>query len=184
MEQDLQEQLLDWVRSRYFGKYRGTVADNADETGRGRIKVRVPAVLGELEVWAMPCVPYAGAGVGFYSLPEPGTGVWVEFEAGDPSYPIWTGFFWADAELPDASDADIKIWKTGALTLRLDDSAEELRAESESGGKVTIVDEVRSEKGSVTHTVSSSGVVSEAGRSKVEVTSGSVKVNDDALEVT
>lgn len=184
MNDDLQEQLLDWVRSRYFGKYRGTVRDNADSTSRGRLKVRVPAVLGDLEVWAMPCVPYAGDGVGFYSLPEAGTGVWVEFEAGDPSYPIWTGFFWADDELPDASDANLKIWKTAGFTLRIDDSAEELTAESDSGGKLTIVDEVRSEKGSVTHTVSSSGVVSEAGRSKVEVSSGSVKVNEGALEVT
>lgn len=184
MDEELQEQLLDWVRSRYFGKYRGTVADNADATARGRLKVRVPAVLGDLELWAMPCVPYAGAGVGFYSLPEPGTGVWVEFEAGDPSYPIWTGFFWADDELPEESDAAVKIWKTEAFSVRIDDNAEELRAESDSGGKLTIVDEVRSEKGSVAHTVSSSGVVSEAGRSKVEVSSGSVKVNDGALEVT
>lgn len=184
MDAELQEQLLDWVRSRYFGKYRGTVTDNADATSRGRLKVRVPAVLGDLELWAMPCVPYAGEGVGFYCLPEPGTGVWVEFEAGDPSYPIWTGFFWADDELPDASDAAIKIWKTEAFTLRIDDGAEELKAESGSGGKVTIDDEVRSEKGGVSHTVSSGGVVSEAGRSKVEVTSASVKVNDGALEVT
>lgn len=184
MDVELQEQLLDWVRSRYFGKYRGTVTENADSTSRGRLKVRVPAVLGDLEVWAMPCVPYAGEGVGFYSLPEADTGVWVEFEAGDPSYPIWTGFFWADNELPDESDANIKTWKTQKFSLRIDDDAEEFQAESDSGGKLTIVDEVKSEKGSVTHTVSSDGVVSEAGNRKVEVTSSSVKVNDGALEVT
>ena len=44
----------------------------------------------------MPCVPYAGDAGRLYMLPEPGTGVWVEFEAGDPSYPIWSGCFWAD----------------------------------------------------------------------------------------
>ncbi len=44
MENELLQQLLDWVRNRYFGKYRGTVTDNADTTSRGRIKVRVPAV--------------------------------------------------------------------------------------------------------------------------------------------
>ena len=65
MENGVIGQLIDWVRSRYFGKYRGTVTDNADPTSRGRLKVNVPAVLGDLEVWAMPCVPYAGDGVGF-----------------------------------------------------------------------------------------------------------------------
>ena len=75
MDQNVLEQLLDYVRSRYFGKYRAVVTDNADPTSRGRLQVRVPAVLGDLAVWAMPCVPYAGDGVGFYSLPEPGAGV-------------------------------------------------------------------------------------------------------------
>jgi uncharacterized protein involved in type VI secretion and phage assembly len=176
--------LLDLVRSRYFGKYRGTVTDNSDPTGRGRLQVRVPAVLGELQVWAMPCVPYAGASVGFYSLPEPGAGVWLEFEGGDPSYPIWVGCFWADDQLPDESDAHIKIWKTESLTLRLDDTNDELLAEAGSGSKVNISSDVKSESGGSTHTVGSGGVVSDGGGGKVEVTTVSVKVNDGAMEVT
>ena len=184
MEQNLLEQLLDWVRTHYFGKYRGTVVDNADPTARGRLKVSVPAVLGDLGVWAMPCVPYAGDGVGFYSLPEPGTGVWVEFEGGDPSYPVWAGFFWADGQLPDQSDPAIKIWKTNSLTLRIDDNADELVLEASSGSKVTVVDNVSIESGGATHTVGSGGVVSESGSGKVEVTSTSVSVNNGALEVT
>jgi uncharacterized protein involved in type VI secretion and phage assembly len=183
MEQDITEQVLDWMRNRYFGKYRGTVTDNADPTGRGRIEVRVPAVLGKLKVWAMPCVPYAGKGVGFYSLPEPKTGVWVEFEAGDPSFPIWTGCFWADNELPDKSDASIKIWKTKSLTLRIDDKADEILVEASSGSKLRISKEVKSESGGSKHTVGSGGVVSEAGKGKVEVTKLSVKVNNGAWEV-
>lgn len=183
MDQDVLEQLLDWVRSRYFGKYRGVVTDNADPTQRGRLKVRVPAVLGDAELWAMPCVPYAGAGVGFYSLPESGTGVWVEFEGGDASYPIWAGCFWADGELPDQSDANIKIWKTLKFTLRIDDSADELRAEATSGSKVTISRDVVTESGGAKHTVGSSGAISEKGANKVEVTDASVSVNSGALEV-
>lgn len=182
MDNELLQQLLQWVRGRYFGKYRGTVTDNADSTSRGRIKVRVPAVLGELEVWAMPCVPYAGSQVGFYSLPNPDTGVWVEFEAGDPSYPIWTGCFWGDDELPDESDVDIKIWKTDSLTLRMHDGDDEMKLETSNGAKITLTDEIKSEKGSSTHTVSSSNVVSESG-SKVDVSSTSVSVNDGAWEV-
>src|SRR5690606_2312186 len=74
------------TRAEYFGKYRGTVVDNADPVKRGRLRVVVPAVLSSTPVWAMPCVPYAGPKLGFYAMPETGTGVWVEFEAGDPSY--------------------------------------------------------------------------------------------------
>src|SRR4030065_133093 len=84
----------------FFGKYRGEVVDNDDPTLRGRIKVLVPAVLGTLEAWAMPCVPYAGQGSGLYTLPKPGTQVWVEFEGGDPAYPIWSGCFWLDVGVP------------------------------------------------------------------------------------
>jgi uncharacterized protein involved in type VI secretion and phage assembly len=161
MARDAQfERILEWIRSHYFGKYRGTVTDNDDSTQRGRLKVRVPAVLGDLEVWAMPCVPYAGDGVGFYSLPEKDTGVWVEFEGGDPSYPVWTGFFWADDQLPDDSDADIKIWKTQKMTLRCDDSSDEVKlSDSEASGS--------------TLTLASDGV-------KLNYSESSLSLDDDA----
>ncbi len=184
MEREIIQRLVDWVRSRYFGKYRGTVSDNSDPTGRGRLKVKVPAVLGELELWAMPCVPYAGAGVGFYCLPEPATGVWVEFEAGDPSYPIWSGCFWADGELPDDDDPAVKVWRTESLTLRLDDGADELLAEASSGSKLTLAGEVRSESGGASHEVGSGGVIADSGSGKTELAGATFKVNNGALEVT
>jgi hypothetical protein len=184
MEHDVVSELLEWVRSHYFGKYRGTVEDTDDPTARGRLLVRVPAVLGTQTVWAMPCVPYAGPGVGFYSLPPAKAGVWVEFEGGDPSYPVWTGCFWADGELPDDSDADVKIWKTDSLTVRLDDGADEILLENGGGSTVTLADGVKSESGGATHDVGSGGVVSAQGIGKLEVAMGGVKVNDGAWEVT
>ncbi len=180
---EIEQALLEYIHSHYFGKYRGTVSDNDDPTQRGRLKVKVPAVLGDVEVWAMPCVPYAGEKVGFYSLPPAGAGVWVEFEAGDPSYAIWTGCFWADKELPDSSGPDVKIWKTDSLTVRLDDSADELLHTHDSDSKTTYGDEVKTESGGASHTVGSDGVASETGAMKVEVTQASVSVNDGALEV-
>ena len=92
MEQDVLEQLLEYVRSHYFGKYRGTVVSNDDPTSRGRLQVTVPNLVEN--TWAMPCVPYAGSGVGFFAIPPVGANVWVEFEGGDPDYPIWSGCFW------------------------------------------------------------------------------------------
>jgi uncharacterized protein involved in type VI secretion and phage assembly len=179
----LEQMILEYLRSHYFGKYRGTVSDNQDATKRGRLLVTVPAVLGDLEVWAMPCVPYAGAQVGFYSLPPVGSGVWVEFEGGDPSCAIWTGCFWADDELPDPSGPDVKIWKTDSHTVKLDDSQDELLIQNNSESKTTYADDVKIESGGATLTVGSDGVVSESGKSKLEVAPSSVSVNDGALEV-
>jgi len=87
---------------KYYGKYRGTVLVNVDPMQMGRIQVTVPDVSAVLpSSWAMPCVPLAGKQMGSYFVPQIGSGVWVEFEQGDPDYPIWTGCFWGSAaEVP------------------------------------------------------------------------------------
>ena len=54
---------------KYYGKYRGKVADNVDPLFLGRILPIVPAVSEEPLTWATPCVPYAGKGVGFFAVP-------------------------------------------------------------------------------------------------------------------
>ena len=87
---------------KYFGKYRGTVLQNIDPMQLGRIQVLVPDVSGLLpSSWAMPCFPITGKQMGSYWVPQIGSGVWVEFEQGNPDYPIWVGgFFGLAAELP------------------------------------------------------------------------------------
>jgi hypothetical protein len=81
--------------TRYYGKYRGTVIENIDPEQIGRVLVQVPDVLGESpSSWALPCVPAAGIQSGVFVVPPIGSQVWVEFEQGDPDYPIWTGGFW------------------------------------------------------------------------------------------
>ena len=64
--------------------------------------VQVPDVEGLLpSSWAMPCLPFAGKQMGAYMLPQIGSGVWVEFEQGDPDYPIWSGCWYGSvAEVP------------------------------------------------------------------------------------
>ena len=184
MDADLLEKLVDWVRYRHFGKYRGTVTDNADPTNRARLKVRVPAVLGDLELWAMPCVPYAGDKVGFFFMPEAGTGVWVEFEAGDPSYPVWSGFFWADNQLPqDATGASTKVLRTGKATIVLDDDSPEIHLSVDDAGDLKVGDEVVTTRDQAKHTVSTGGVTSEIGGQKTALTQSSFSVDDGALEV-
>jgi uncharacterized protein involved in type VI secretion and phage assembly len=86
----------------YFGKYRGTVVNNVDPEQRARLQVIVPDVSNLIPTtWAMPCFPIAGKQMGAYFVPQIGSGVWVEFEQGDPDYPIWTGCYYGSvAEVP------------------------------------------------------------------------------------
>jgi uncharacterized protein involved in type VI secretion and phage assembly len=87
---------------RFFGKYRGTVLNNVDPMQQGRLLVQVPDVAGLAPAsWAMPCVPIAGIQNGMVALPVIGSGVWVEFEQGNPEHPVWVGCFWGSAaEVP------------------------------------------------------------------------------------
>jgi len=87
---------------RYYGKYRASVLNNVDPEQIGRLNLVVPDVSGVLPTtWAMPCVPLAGIQNGMFALPIVGSGVWVEFEQGDPDYPIWVGCYWGSAaEVP------------------------------------------------------------------------------------
>jgi len=79
---------------KYFGKYRGMVISNVDPMQMGRLMVQVPDISGLIpSTWAMPCFPVTGKQMGLWVLPQVGSGVWVEFEQGDPDYPIWTGCF-------------------------------------------------------------------------------------------
>ena len=90
------------MSERFFGKYRGLVLNNIDPMQMNRLQIQVPDVGGLIPVtWAMPCVPVAGIQNGMVALPMIGSGVWVEFEQGNPDYPIWVGCFWGSAaEVP------------------------------------------------------------------------------------
>jgi uncharacterized protein involved in type VI secretion and phage assembly len=99
---------------KYYGKYRGTVINNIDPMQLGRLLVQVPDVLGLTPSgWAVPCVPLAGPTgppMGVYLVPPIGAGVWVEFEQGDPDYPIWTGCRWgAASDIPTLARAGLPI---------------------------------------------------------------------------
>lgn len=198
LDSDFFEDAAAYLRSRFFGKYRGIVDANEDDAGRARLLVRVPAVLGDTAVWAMPCVPYAGAGVGLHLLPEAGTGVWVEFEGGDPSYPIWAGFFWADGEVPESAAADLKLLKTESHLMKLDDTNDEITLKNSSDasvvmtgeivatatGSVTIGTAVTSEAAGSSVEVGGSGVTCDSGGTgKVEVTKAGVTLDSGAFQV-
>jgi uncharacterized protein involved in type VI secretion and phage assembly len=148
-------ELSERVRQRYYGKYRGLVRDNDDPQGMGRIRAQVPEVLDDQDSpWAMPCAPYAGDGVGQYTVPAVGAGVWIEFEAGDPSRPIWSGCWWARDQVPannqgTTATPPLKIIRTDqGLMVSMDDGGQVIDVSDEQGnnllkievqvGKVTV----------------------------------------------
>ena len=87
---------------KFYGKYRGTVLNNVDPMQIGRLMVQVPDVSGLIpSSWAMPSFPLTGKQMGTYMIPQIGSGVWVEFEQGNPDYPIWSGCWYGSAaEVP------------------------------------------------------------------------------------
>jgi Type VI secretion system/phage-baseplate injector OB domain len=165
-EAELLLELADRVRSRFYGKYRGKVVEVDEDTLR--IKAKVPAVLGDtVSGWCLPC---AGDQVGMFLIPDVDAAVWIEFEGGDTSYPIWVGCFWRKGELP--SDAGPKV--RGVVTA----APHKMLFDDDASG-VTLTD---SNEGSVK--LDSDGVTAGRGSKKVLVGESSVSVNDGALEVT
>jgi uncharacterized protein involved in type VI secretion and phage assembly len=169
MNQQALTDILDRLRNRFFGKYRGTVTDV--DAGTLRIKANVPAVLGDQPTgWCMHCVPYAGDGVGLAFLPEVGSGVWIEFEGGDVSYPIWVGCYWRDGEPPSDATPDVKAIVTASgHKLLLDDDASSITLSDPNGNSITL---------------DSSGITLTRGSNTIQISDSEVNVNDGALEVT
>ena len=134
-DREVLERVMEAMEGRYYGKYRGEVVDNNDPRTEGRLLVKVAGVMGQETLWALPCMPYAGAGVGFFALPPVGARIWVEFEGGDTDYPIWVGCYWLPGELP-AEDAtpDIVFLRTPGATIRIEESGTLEIEQSANGG--------------------------------------------------
>jgi hypothetical protein len=126
------------VDGRYFGKFRAVVTDNADPLDIGRIKAAAP-VLGDLDTgWALPAFPYGGISEqGFFFVPDVGANVWIEFEYGDPSYPIWTGVFFSPGDVPESAKPAQKVIKTQAgHKVILDDDAGTVEITDSNGNTI------------------------------------------------
>jgi type VI secretion system (T6SS) baseplate-like injector VgrG len=163
--------------TQFFGKYRGKVENNVDPQQLGRMQVSVPAVLGDGTLsWAMPCVPFAGPSVGLFLLPPKGANVWVEFEGGDPDYPIWAGCFWGTGDVPaDPSVEQMKVLKTDSITLTLSDLS--------GGGGLKIEVGPPAVSTPLTLVLDAGGIELKNSGSKLTLSAASVSVNDGALQV-
>jgi uncharacterized protein involved in type VI secretion and phage assembly len=158
----------------FYGKYRGVVTDNQDPLLLGRIKAKIQDVLADKECgWALPCTPYGGKGVGLFLVPPKDAFVWIEFEHGDTEYPIWTGCFWAQDEMPvKPAVPEKKVLKTDVVTITLDDTkgAGGITIETTDGMKIVInSQEIEINNGQ---------------NANIKLNSNTVSINGNALEVS
>jgi uncharacterized protein involved in type VI secretion and phage assembly len=166
--------------TRHYGKYRGTVTDNNDPDGVGRLRAQVPDVFGNSPSgWALPALPVAGAKMGAYLVPPVGSGVWIEFEQGDKNHPIWTGCWWGSKiEVPSpaqgvsAAISNLVLATPGQNLLQVSDAPGPtggLMLKHSSGAAISVND---------------NGITLTNGKGAEIVLSGnSVNVNKGALEV-
>ncbi len=168
---DLRRSPHEMVVHRYYGKFRGRVVDNQDPNSMGRVQVEVPAIVPDEPLgWAMPCVPFAGDGIGLYLIPEVDAQVWVEFEYGDLTRPIWTGCFWKSGGLPEGAEPGVFMLQTkGGHVLKLSDNDELIELTHSGGAVISISGDAI--------TIDNSGM-------KIVLDSSAVTVNDGSLEVT
>lgn len=203
---DLENLLVETVetmRSRFYGKYRGLVTDVEDPLKMGRVMARVPEVFEDVQTpWAVPCVPFAGSRHGFVVLPEVGDGVWIEFEAGDISRPIWTGCWWGEGELPDPGGTQTRVLVTTlGHKLILDDLKKEIRLLHYADGEMVMKDdditltigdsETKMTRDEITVkvkqsviTVNANEIILESGAGKIKLSLAGVDVNNGAVKVT
>lgn len=166
------------MSDQYFGKFRGIVSDVQDPLMIGRVRAYVPDVLGdEPSGWALPCAPFGGGGSGFFAIPANGAGVWIEFEHGDPDYPVWSGaWFGSPADLPPVLLAPpyqkVMVQTQGGHQVILDDTPGigGITLQTATGQKVVL---------------SALGIEIDNGMGgSIKLRGPLVQVNDGALEVT
>lgn len=171
--EELVAQLVERVGSRYYGKYRGIVTDVSDPNNQCRIRATVPAVLGDQPCgWALPAAPFAGDGIGAVLLPEIGSGVWIEFEAGQLDNPIWAGAWWASGERPQPQGDQVRVIvsKAGHQVI-LDDAANEVKIVH---GDSVIAKSI---------TLSGSDIVITCGACEIRISNETISLNNGLIKV-
>ena len=195
---EILSELIEHLENRFYGKFRGTITDTKDPKSLGRIRVKIPELLGDKETgWALPCLPYGGSkDIGFFVIPEVGSNVWIEFESGNLSYPIWTGVWWSEPssgnEVPSEAqklEPAVKILKTKAghkIELHDTEGQEKISVTSKDGSNILMDSKgikLSADNGNSVITIDSQGIILSKGSNSIKITNTSVIINDVGLEV-
>jgi uncharacterized protein involved in type VI secretion and phage assembly len=200
MSQDILVRLLEKVEHRFFGKYTAFVKDNADPENRGRLRLQIPSVLGNSVIsgWALPCAPFGGMnGQGFFFVPDKEAGVWVEFEAGNPDFPIWVGTFWSKpggtTEVPPPaatqSPPTSKIIATKKHTIELADAdgSEAIKITDSTNNNVVTMNSkgisVQDQNGNVISLTSSGVDIKDQNGNEVTLASGGTTIKSSQIKL-
>ena len=184
---ELEDQLVEiaaWRNRSRFGKYRGTVESVEEGDRLGYISAKVYEVFDSERIIEniRPCSPFAGSQHGFVAIPEEGDGVWVEFEAGDTSNPIWTGFWWADGAMPEPKGPLVRSFiTTTGHKLILDDDGNEVALLHKDGAEMKMTDgELTVKIGDSSVTLTSSDITLQVGTTP---TSPMIKIDSSEIKV-
>jgi Type VI secretion system/phage-baseplate injector OB domain len=163
--QDIEKQLVslaETIEGRFYGKYRAKVkAIGKDQNDLGIITVEIPEIFPDKDIpLVKPVVPFAGKNCGFAAFPKVNDVIWVEFEAGNQNKPIWTGFWWADNEIPDTVNWDtVALVSRNGYRLVLDDKQEKISLVHSKGPEISLTaDEIKFKVGNTTIVISGEGV--------------------------
>lgn len=161
-------ELVEFMKSKYFGKYKGIVKE-IDES-RARIKALVPDVYDDkISPWALPSAPFAGPQHGFVTIPEENDGVWIEFEGGDPNKPIWSGGWWATDEMPSPASAKTRVFATTKNhKIIINDEDDEIKLSHADGAEIILTKDE---------------IIFKIGDTKIVLSRQDVNINNGALKV-
>jgi len=182
---ELTVQVAERMRNSYFGKYRGLVKNVDDPLKIGRVTATVPEIYGEEECpWALPAVPFAGNKHGLVLIPEVNDGVWIEFEAGDISRPIWTGFWWASDELDDVSKTRARALVTSeGHKLVLDDKGNEIQLLHSKGAEMKMTeDDITLTIGGTEIKLTKNDLTLKSGSGKIKLSAAGLDINNGAMK--
>ena len=157
------------MASGYFGKYTGIVKDNRDDEKRGHLQLSVPALFPPADlVLARAALPF-----GYYFVPENEAKVWVEFEGGESTLPLWTGLQYVPGE-----------WSANAQL----DPPQKRVIETPAGHRIVFTDKAGDEAIEITEgktghviTLDKNGITIKQGQKNTNVTfaSGGVTIDCD-----
>lgn len=154
---------------KYFGIYRALVVDNSDPEKVGRIQVKVYPMMAMIKnekdlPWAHSLLPS-----NYFAIPEKGDYVWVFFEDGYITRPVWIGICTHKNIFPDEFKKEspvAKVLKTKNYTILI--------------GKEDF--EVKSNKFDLK--IDKSGNVKIETNGKIEInSSGTIKVDGQMIEL-
>jgi len=171
---------------KYYSIYSAIVTSNKDPQSQGRVKVKVPALGRDdpLAEWAYPVSPFAGDKIGFFFPPEEGSLVWIQFEGGNPSLPVYVGGWWKNT----AKTAVGSSVPTEAKPNGQSPKVREIRTKT---GHRIIFDEgtdpgitIQTSKGDIIRMKDNSKKIEIIASSEISIKAGSVKVKATTAEVS